>query len=107
MEQSWRTATAAAVMAITFLRTRLILALVERGGRVRAFHVPVAGKQNVQQIVRENIARESRRHTDESRLYFGMNEHFTKHETRQALGRRIRARFRRPRPSCGQRAKVN
>src|SRR5580704_1274039 len=34
---------------------RPILALVERGGRVRSFHVPVANKANVKQIVRDNI----------------------------------------------------
>lgn len=67
---------------------RPILALVERGGRVRT---PVASKVNVQQIVRENIARESRLHTDESRLYFGMNEHFTKHETvKHSVGEYVR-----------------
>ncbi len=47
---------------------RPVMALVERGGTVRMFHVPVADKENVTKIVRENIARESRLHTDESRL---------------------------------------
>src|SRR5262245_362122 len=60
---------------------RPILALVERGGRVRTFHVPVADQATVQKIVRENIVRESRLHTDESKLYFGMNEHFGAHHT--------------------------
>ena len=48
---------------------RPIVALVERGGKVRTFHVPVADKASVQKIVRENVARESRLHTDESKLY--------------------------------------
>ncbi len=60
---------------------RPILALIERGGNVRSFHVPVAGQYAVQEIVKENIARESRLHTDESRLYNGMGAHFAKHET--------------------------
>jgi len=60
---------------------RPILALVERGGNVRTFHVPVADKANVQAIVAANISRESRLHTDESRLYFGAEEHFSTHET--------------------------
>jgi ISXO2-like transposase domain len=47
---------------------RPIVALVERGGNVRTFHVPVADKATVTKIVRENIAKESRLHTDESRL---------------------------------------
>jgi transposase-like protein len=60
---------------------RPILSLVERGGNVRTFHVPVADKITVTQIVRENIARETRLHTDESRLYFGSADHFAAHET--------------------------
>jgi transposase-like protein len=60
---------------------RPILALVERGGSVRTFHVPVAEKVNVTKIVRENVARESRLHTDESRLYTRAFEDFEAHET--------------------------
>jgi transposase-like protein len=60
---------------------RPIVALVERGGNVRTFHVPVADKPSVQKIVKENIARESRLHTDESPLYFGAGQHFSAHET--------------------------
>jgi transposase-like protein len=60
---------------------RPIVALVERGGNVRTFHVPVADKETVTKIVRENIDRESRLHTDESKLYFGSDEHFVSHET--------------------------
>jgi hypothetical protein len=55
--------------------------LVERGGNVRTFHVPVADKPSVQKIVRENIARESRLHTDESVLYRDEDQHFESHET--------------------------
>ncbi len=60
---------------------RPVIALVERGGTVRTFHVPVADKSNVTKIVRKNIARESRLHTDESRLYTGSDLHFATHET--------------------------
>src|SRR3954471_20870522 len=63
------------------VNTRPIVALVERGGRVRTFHVAVADKENVTKIVRENIAKESRLHTDESRLYFGSDEHFEAHKS--------------------------
>jgi hypothetical protein len=48
---------------------------------VRTFHVPVAEKVSVQKIVKDNIAGETRLHTDESRLYFGMDQHFADHET--------------------------
>jgi transposase-like protein len=60
---------------------RPILALVERGGNVRTFHVPVADKEAVTKIVRENIAKESRLHTDESKLYIGSEKHFDAHKT--------------------------
>jgi transposase-like protein len=60
---------------------RPVVALVERGGNVRTFHVPVADKVTVQKIVADNIARESRLHTDESRLYTGADQHFAAHET--------------------------
>jgi transposase-like protein len=60
---------------------RPIVALVERGGTVRTFHVPVADKVTVAKIVRDNIARESRLHTDESRLYPEVGTLFAAHET--------------------------
>lgn len=70
---------------------RPILALVERGGNVRTFHVPVADKATVTKIVTENIARESRLHTDESRLYTGAEAHFASHETvKHSIGEYVR-----------------
>jgi transposase-like protein len=60
---------------------RAIVSLVERGGSVRSFHVAVADGETVGRIVAENIARESRLHTDESRLYTNPGTSFTKHET--------------------------
>ena len=35
----------------------------------------------MQGIVIANVSRESRLHTDESRLYFGADQHFSSHET--------------------------
>jgi transposase-like protein len=58
-----------------------VVALVERGGNVRTFHVAVADKVTVTKIIKENIARESRLHTDESKLYFGADEHFEAHKS--------------------------
>jgi transposase-like protein len=58
-----------------------IVALVERGGSVRSFHVAVADKPTVQKIVQDNVAREARLHTDESRLYGDVTSHVAKHET--------------------------
>ncbi len=60
---------------------RAIVSLVERGGKVRSFHVENADKPTVVGIVTANIAKEIRLHTDESRLYFGAGEHFAAHET--------------------------
>jgi transposase-like protein len=58
---------------------RAVLALV--GGGVRTFHVAVADKENVHKIVTDNVARESRLHTDESKLYGAAAAHFASHET--------------------------
>jgi len=60
---------------------RAVVALVERGGRVRSFHPALADGPSVNAIVRENIARESRLQTDESRLYIGVGREFAAHET--------------------------
>lgn len=48
---------------------RAVISLVERGGSVRSFHVPRATRATVEKIVSENVAKESRLHTDESHLY--------------------------------------
>jgi hypothetical protein len=60
---------------------RAIVALVERGGKSRVFHVGNADKATVSKIVRENVATESRLHTDESKLYTGADAAFATHET--------------------------
>jgi transposase-like protein len=60
---------------------RPIVSLVERGGKVRSFHVSNADKVTVTKIVNENVSHESRLHTDESRLYTGSDERFASHET--------------------------
>lgn len=60
---------------------RAIVGLVERGGHVRTFHVAVADKETVGQIVRDNVSHEARLFTDESRLYFGSAEFFAEHST--------------------------
>lgn len=60
---------------------RPIVALVERGGNVRTFHVPVADQLTVHKIVLDNIAHEATLHTDESRLYTYVTDHVAGHET--------------------------
>ncbi len=60
---------------------RSIVSLVERGGNVRSFHVPSANAETVASIVRTNVHKESRLHTDESRLYHAVGKEFAAHET--------------------------
>jgi transposase-like protein len=60
---------------------RPIVALVERGGSVRSFHIGHATQAQVEKIVTENVAKESRLHTDESRLYTRIGAEFAGHET--------------------------
>ena len=60
---------------------RPVIALVERGGSVRTFHAAVADANSVAQIVRDNVKRESRLHTDESKLYINVGREFAAHET--------------------------
>ncbi len=59
---------------------RAIVSLVERGGEARSFYVGRANVDNVAKIVRENVAKESRLHTDESRLYHNVGRDFAAHE---------------------------
>lgn len=60
---------------------RAVVALVERGGRSRVFHVGNADKATVAKILLDNVAAETRLHTDESRLYTGADQAFATHET--------------------------
>lgn len=62
-------------------RKRAVVSLIERGGKVRSFHIPSARLENVADIVRNNIDCESRLHTDESRLYTKVGSEFAAHET--------------------------
>lgn len=71
--------------------SRAVVALVERGGNARTFHVPVADQRSVQKILRENIARESILHTDESNLYRRVDDHMAEHQAvRHSAGEYVR-----------------
>lgn len=54
---------------------------MERGGNVRSFHVDSADKRTVAAIVVNNVARESKLYTDESKLYTGADAHVAEHES--------------------------
>jgi transposase-like protein len=60
---------------------RIVIALVERGGKARTFHVAEANQSVVSRILAENAARESRLHTDESHLYKRVSHWFAAHES--------------------------
>jgi hypothetical protein len=60
---------------------RAIVSLVERGGKVRSFHVENADKSTINEIATRNIMRETRVHTDESRIYNDMAQLVSAHET--------------------------
>lgn len=60
---------------------RSVVALVERGGNVRMFHVEHATAANVRDILVRNVSRDTTLHTDESNLYVRTGEEFAKHET--------------------------
>lgn len=70
---------------------RAVLGLIERGGNVRTFHVASATKENVADLVSENIAVESVLVTDESRLYPAIGKSFNAHWTvRHSAGEYVR-----------------
>jgi transposase-like protein len=60
---------------------RAIVALVERGGSLRSFHVASADKSTVNAIVSAHIQPEARIFTDESRLYGDVRANFADHQT--------------------------
>jgi len=60
---------------------RPIVGLVERGGKVRTFHVAQATKENVAKLVTENVHHESALMTDESHLYTAVGKTFASHDS--------------------------
>jgi len=60
---------------------RTVVALVERGGHVRSFHVESATKDSVREILFTNADRKSTLYTDDSRLYTELGKEFDQHRT--------------------------
>jgi transposase-like protein len=60
---------------------RSVVALVERGGHVRTFHVQHATKAEVRSILVRSVPRETTLYTDESRLYTEVGAEYASHET--------------------------
>jgi transposase-like protein len=57
-----------------------VIALVERGGRARSFHVKDLDAATIRKVLFENIVLDSRLHTDEAHHYDKPGEEFAKHE---------------------------
>jgi transposase-like protein len=60
---------------------RIIVGLIERGGKVRSFHVQQATAETVRDILVKNVSRKSDLHTDESRIYTALGTEFAAHNT--------------------------
>ena len=57
------------------------MALVERGGKVRSFHVPEVTASTLKPIIVDAIAKDSHFRTDESGVYWKIGEEFASHRT--------------------------
>lgn len=60
---------------------RTVVGLVERGGKVRTFHVKHATRESVRDVLVRNVSRETNLYTDESRLYTKTGKEYASHET--------------------------
>lgn len=60
---------------------RPIVALVERGGQVRMFHIETATAASIRDVMVRNVSRKSVLHTDESNFYTTTGGEFGSHRT--------------------------
>ncbi len=64
-----------------------VMALVERGGKVRSVHLDTLTKDEIGRVVRENVAREAWLFTDDAKHYREVGKEFAGHSrVRHALG---------------------
>jgi transposase-like protein len=64
-----------------YAHKNVVLTLVERGGSARSFHVESTSIADVAPILRQNIRRESRLHTDEAGHYKEVGAEYAEHGT--------------------------
>jgi transposase-like protein len=64
----------------SYAHKHAVLSLVERGGKVRSFHVDGTKAADVVPIIKENVARETRMMTDKAGQYGQLKKHFASHE---------------------------
>ena len=62
-----------------FAHKNVVLTLVERGGSARSFHIESTSVADIAPILRQNIRRESRLHTDEARQYKEVGREYAEH----------------------------
>lgn len=76
---SWRRARGSRQTGLASKRP--LVALVERGGKTKMFHVENATAEAVREILVQHASRKSDLHTDESRLYTETGKEFAAHRT--------------------------
>lgn len=60
---------------------RIVVGLVERGGKSRLFHIQNATKDTVREVLVRNASRDTILYTDESRLYTETGKEYADHQT--------------------------
>jgi transposase-like protein len=60
---------------------RPVVALVERGGNARMFHVERATAETVREVLVRNVSRDTTLHTDESNFYIATGREYADHQT--------------------------
>jgi len=58
-----------------------VVALVERGGRMRSLYMPVVRQRDVHDVVKHHVSPDAHLNTDESNLYFGIENWVASHAT--------------------------
>lgn len=58
-----------------------VVALVERGGRIRSLYMPAMCKRDMQDVVEHHVSPKAHLRTDESMLYFGIENWVSSHAT--------------------------
>ncbi len=58
-----------------------VMALVERGGRMRSLYMPALRKADVHDVVKNHVSPDAKLNTDESNLYFGIENWVASHDT--------------------------
>ena len=58
-----------------------VMALVERGGRMRSLYMPVLRQVDARDVVKHHVSPKAKLNTDESPLYFGIENWVISHDT--------------------------